>query len=129
MTGPPLMMSPRTGSNEPAGPAAANAGEPAARQGIPPSRGEVAGTVRSDDPLVDMVVRVHADFGEQTTLAEILAVIDRCRTDLDASGAAGQAALVEQLVRRRLTDRTGEQAAGGAGRDERPTRRMPQAKR
>ncbi len=80
-----------------------------------------------------MVVRVHADFGEQTTLAEILAVIDRCRTDLDASGAAGQAALVEQLVRRRLTNLARDGTAGADAGDDRcdvrSTRRMPDAKR
>jgi hypothetical protein len=40
------------------------------------------------DPLVDVAVRVYADFAEHATLAEVLAVVGRCRTDLDPPSAA-----------------------------------------
>ena len=111
MTGTRPAISPSIGSDEPASP----------------------GAVRSDDPLVDMVVRVHTDFGGQIPLAEILAVIDRCRTDLDAPNAAAQATLVERLVRQHLADLAGDGGAGGANagrgqRDVLPTRRLPDPK-
>ena len=40
------------------------------------------------DPLVEAAVRVYADFAEHATLAEVLAVITRCRNDLDTPSAA-----------------------------------------
>lgn len=40
------------------------------------------------DPLVEVGVRVYADFAEHATLAEVLTVIARCRTDLDTPSAA-----------------------------------------
>jgi hypothetical protein len=35
------------------------------------------------DPLVEVAVRVYAEFADRATLAEVLAVAGRCRTDLD----------------------------------------------
>jgi hypothetical protein len=40
------------------------------------------------DPLVEVTVRVHAEFADRATLAEVLAVVRRCRTDLDPPSAA-----------------------------------------
>jgi hypothetical protein len=40
------------------------------------------------DSLVEVAVRVYADFAEHATLAEVLAVIGRCRNDLDTPSAA-----------------------------------------
>jgi hypothetical protein len=40
------------------------------------------------DPLVEVAVRVHAEFADRATLAEVLAVVGRCRTDLDPPSAA-----------------------------------------
>ncbi len=40
------------------------------------------------DPLVEVAVRVHAEVAEHATLAEVLAVIARCRT-----GQVGQLVL------------------------------------
>jgi len=57
------------------------------------------------DPLVEVAVRVYADFAEHATLAEVLAVIARCRNDLDAPSAAALPELVERLARQRLADR------------------------
>ena len=57
------------------------------------------------DPLVDVTVRVHADFAERATLAEVLAVIARASNDLDTPSAAALPELVERLARQRLTDR------------------------
>jgi hypothetical protein len=57
------------------------------------------------DPLVEAAVRVYADFAEHATLAEVLAVIARCRNDLDTPSAAALPELVERLARQRLTDR------------------------
>lgn len=37
------------------------------------------------DPLVDVAVRVYADF------AEVLAVVDQCRRELDAASSAAEA--------------------------------------
>jgi hypothetical protein len=41
------------------------------------------------DPLVDVAVRVYADFADRATLAEVLAVVGRCRTDLDTPSRRG----------------------------------------
>jgi len=56
------------------------------------------------DPLVDVAVRVYADFAEHATLAEVLAVVARSRTDLDTPSAAALPELVERLARQRLAD-------------------------
>ncbi len=56
------------------------------------------------DPLVEVAVRVYADFAERATLAEVLAVIARARHDLDTPSAAALPELVERLARQRLTD-------------------------
>ena len=37
------------------------------------------------DPLVEVAVRVYADFADRATVAEVLAVVGRCRNDLDAA--------------------------------------------
>ena len=57
------------------------------------------------DPLVDVAVRVYADFAERATLAQSLAVIARCRTDLDTSSTTALPELIERLARQRLADR------------------------
>jgi len=69
------------------------------------------------DPLVEVAVRVYADFTEHATLAEVLAVIGRCRTDLDTPSAAALPELIERLARQRLTDRIIRQLAPDAGQD------------
>jgi hypothetical protein len=35
------------------------------------------------DLLVEVAVRVYAELADRATLAEVLAVVGRCRTDLD----------------------------------------------
>lgn len=57
------------------------------------------------DPLVDVAVRVYTDFAEEFTLTEVLAVVGRCRADLDTPCAAALPELVERLARQRLADR------------------------
>jgi len=47
---------------------------------------------------------VYADFAEHATLAEVLAVVARSRTDLDTHSAAALPVLVERLARQRLAD-------------------------
>ena len=66
------------------------------------------------DPLVEVAVRVYADFAEHVTLAEVLAVVARCRTDLDTPSSAALSELVERLARQRLADRL-EQLPPAAG--------------
>lgn len=57
------------------------------------------------DPLADITKRVHADFAERATLAEVSAVVLRCRRDLDTPSSAALPELIERLARQRLTDR------------------------
>jgi hypothetical protein len=54
------------------------------------------------DPLVEVAVRVHADFAHHATLAEVLSVIQQCRNDLDTPSTATVPELVERLARQRL---------------------------
>ena len=56
------------------------------------------------DPLVDVTVRVYADFADRATLAEVLAVVARARNDLDTPRAEALPELVERLARQRLAD-------------------------
>ena len=63
------------------------------------------------DPLVDVAVRVYADFAEYATLAEVLAVVARSRTDLDTPSAEALPELVERLARQRLSDHVASPAA------------------
>ena len=56
------------------------------------------------DPLVEVVERVYGDFADRATLAEVLAVVARCRDDLDTPSAAALPEMVERLARQRLTD-------------------------
>ena len=42
------------------------------------------------DPLVEVAVRMYADFADRTTLAEVLAVVARARNDLDTARAGQQ---------------------------------------
>ena len=62
------------------------------------------------DPLVDVAVRVYADFADRATLAEVLAVIERCRTDLGTPSAAALPEMVERLARQRLAGRVASAA-------------------
>jgi len=52
-----------------------------------------------------VVVRVYANVAEHVPLAEVLAVIARCRSDLDAPSAAALPEMVERLARQRLATR------------------------
>ena len=52
------------------------------------------------DPLVDVTVRVYADFADRATLAEVLAAV--ARNDLDTPNSAVLPELVERLARQRL---------------------------
>jgi len=54
------------------------------------------------DPLVEVAVRVYADFADRPTLTEVIAVVDRARNDLDAPSAAALPELVDRLARQRL---------------------------
>jgi hypothetical protein len=56
------------------------------------------------DPLVEVAVRVYADFADRATLAEVLAVVARARNDLDTPSAAALPEMVERLARQRLAD-------------------------
>jgi hypothetical protein len=62
------------------------------------------------DPLVEVAVRVYAEFADRATLAEVLAVVARCRNDLDAPSAAALPEMVERLARQRLADRVASPA-------------------
>jgi len=68
------------------------------------------------DPLVEVAVRVYADFAERATLAEVLAVIARCRNDLDTPSAAALPELVERLARHRLAVHAGQRGAVNGSR-------------
>jgi hypothetical protein len=57
------------------------------------------------DPLVEVAVRVYADFAEHATLADVLTVIARCRDDLDTVSNAALPELVERLARQRLANK------------------------
>jgi hypothetical protein len=57
------------------------------------------------DPLVEVTARIYADFAADTTLAEVLTVVGRCRNDLDTPSAAALPEVVERLARQRLADR------------------------
>lgn len=59
-------------------------------------------------------MRVYDAYAEHATLAKVLAVIARCRTDLDTPNDDALPELVERLARQRLADRT-EQPAPNAG--------------
>jgi hypothetical protein len=63
------------------------------------------------DPLVDVTVRVYADVADRITLAEVLAVVTQCRTDLDTPSAAALPELVERLARQRLAEQHASRAA------------------
>ncbi len=58
----------------------------------------------TDDPLVDVAVRVYADFARHVTLARVLAVIARCRDEVDAPIAAALPKPIERAARQRLAD-------------------------
>ena len=57
------------------------------------------------DPLVEVAVRMYADFADRASLAEVLAVVARARIDLDTPSTAALPELVERLARQRLADR------------------------
>jgi hypothetical protein len=62
------------------------------------------------DPMVEVAVRVYAEFADRVTLAEVLAVVARCRNDLDTPSAAALPEMVERLARQRLADRVASAA-------------------
>jgi hypothetical protein len=57
------------------------------------------------DPLVEVALRLYPDFAEHVALAEVLAVVGRCRNDLDAPNESALPELVERLARKRLAVR------------------------
>jgi anti-anti-sigma factor len=65
----------------------------------------------ASDPLLDVALRVYADFAQHATLAEILAVIAGCRTDLDTPSSEALPELVERLARQRLIDQVTNEIA------------------
>ena len=68
------------------------------------------------DPLVEVAVRVHAELADRATLAEVLAVVGRCRTDLDPPSAAALPEMVERLARQWLADQVASRATGNGSR-------------
>jgi hypothetical protein len=70
------------------------------------------------DPLVEVAVRVYAEFADRLTLAEILAVVARCRNDLDTPSAAALPEMVERLARQRLAGRVATAATGNGSTPE-----------
>lgn len=67
------------------------------------------------DPFVEVAVRVYGDFADHATLAQVLAVIEGCRDDLDTTpSAAALPEMVERLARQRLTDHVAARASGSA---------------
>ena len=69
------------------------------------------------DPLVEVAVRVYADFAEHATLTDVLAVIARCRNDLrHAQQPRRYPRLVERLARQRLTDHVAPRATANGSR-------------
>jgi len=69
-----------------------------------PYDGFEIGVMLMTDPLIEVAVRVYADFADRATLAEVLAVVARARNDLDTPSAAALPELVERLTRQRLSD-------------------------
>jgi hypothetical protein len=57
------------------------------------------------DPLAEVTRRVHKDFAAHASLAEVRAVVDKCRHDLDTPSSAAMPELIERLARQRLSDR------------------------
>lgn len=58
-----------------------------------------------DDPLLDVIVRVYADFADHTSLADTIELVVSCRDQLDIiANPAALPELVERLARQRLTD-------------------------
>ncbi len=49
-------------------------------------------------------MRLHVDFSDRATLAEVPAVIIQCRSDLDTPSVTALPELVELLARQRLHD-------------------------
>ena len=70
------------------------------------------------DLLVDVTVRVYADFADHATLAEVLTVVRQCRTDLDTPSAAALPEMVERLARQRLADHLTPPATGNGSTPE-----------
>jgi hypothetical protein len=48
------------------------------------------------DPLVEVVARMYGDFADRATIAEVLAVVARCRNDLDTPSATALPEMVER---------------------------------
>ncbi len=84
-----------------------------------------AGVAVMADPLVEVSVRVYADFAEHVTLADVLPVIDRRRIDPGTSSTA-LPELVERLARQRLADRLERLAPDARVRP--PAHRVPLAR-
>ncbi len=54
------------------------------------------------DPLVEVAVRVYAEFADGVTVNDVLGILDRCRKDLDTASVAALPEMVERLARQRL---------------------------
>ena len=54
------------------------------------------------DPMLDVVERLDAEVAASLTLTEVLAVVGRCRAEVDALSPAAMPELVERLARQRL---------------------------
>jgi hypothetical protein len=50
-----------------------------------------------------LALRLYAQFADRTTLANVFAVVERCRRDLAAGDTPGAAERVEQVARQRLS--------------------------
>jgi hypothetical protein len=72
------------------------------------------------DPLVEVAVRVYAEFADRVTLAEVLASVARCRDDLDTPSAAALPEMVERLARQRLTGRIASAATSNGSTPNEP---------
>jgi hypothetical protein len=70
-----------------------------------PARTSCGRQLTMNDPLIEVALRVYADFAAHASPAEVVAVISRCRHDLDTPSAAAIPELVERLARQRLTNR------------------------
>jgi hypothetical protein len=59
----------------------------------------------NDDVVAQVGARLYADFGAQTTFADVMSVVSQCRSDLSESSNASLAELLERLARQRLSNR------------------------
>ena len=63
------------------------------------------------DPLAEVAERVHAEFADRVTLAEVLAIVTGCRHDVDIASAAARPEMVYRFLQR-LAGRVASPATG-----------------